>query len=116
VAGRVVRLTTPVTEGAHRAPEIAVNGDQPIIGPQDIVFSERIDRSCLNLLQRAGGLITQENGLDSLGAVVAMELGIPAVIGVEGQVDKLVDGVNVVLDAVNGEVSEWKKSSVVRST
>jgi phosphohistidine swiveling domain-containing protein len=45
-----------------------------------------------------------------------MELGIPAVIGVEGQVDKLVDGVNVVLDAVNGEVSEWKKSSAVRST
>jgi pyruvate kinase len=112
VAGRVVRLTTPTMQGAQSA----TNGDQPLIGPQDIVFSERIDRSFLNMLQRAGGLITQEGGLDSLGAVVAMELGIPAVIGAEGEMDKLVEGVNVVLDALNGEVSEWKKSSAVRST
>lgn len=99
VAGRIVRIEPPI------------NGDQPLIGPQDIIVSERIDRSCLSLVQRAGGLITREGGLDSLGAIVAMEMGIPAVIGAEGNYEELTDGARVVLDAINGEVSEWKRST-----
>jgi pyruvate kinase len=98
VGGRIVRLNLPL------------NGDQPLIGPQEIVFAERLDRNCIQLLQRAGGLITREGGLDSLGAVVAMELGIPAVIGAEGSLDQLVDGAFVILDAISGHVSQWKKS------
>jgi pyruvate kinase len=103
VAGRIVRIEPPI------------NGDQPLVGPQDIVVSERIDRSCLSLVQRAGGLITREGGLDSLGAIVAMEMGIPAVIGAEGNYEELTDGARVVLDAINGEVSEWKRSAALNS-
>ncbi|RIK39295.1 MAG: pyruvate kinase [Chloroflexi bacterium] len=103
VAGRVVRIEPPI------------NGDQPLVGPQDIVVSERIDRSCLSLVQRAGGLITREGGLDSLGAIVAMEMGIPTVIGAEGNYEELTDGACVVLDAINGEVSEWKRSTALNS-
>ncbi|MEZ4870441.1 MAG: pyruvate kinase [Caldilineaceae bacterium] len=98
VAGRIIRVTPPV------------NGAQIMIGPQDIIYTERVDRTCLPLLQRAGGLITRENGLDSMGAVLAMELGLPALIGVEGHLAELTDGVPVVLDTVNGQVSQWKKS------
>jgi pyruvate kinase len=101
VAGRIVRLAG------------ATNGDQPLVGPQDIIFSDRIDRSAIGLVQRAGGLITREGGLDSLGAIVAMELGIPAVIGAEGALDELSDGTRVILDAITGEVSEWKQQSVL---
>ncbi|HMN30789.1 MAG TPA: pyruvate kinase [Caldilineaceae bacterium] len=103
VAGRIVRLHPPI------------NGDQPLIGPQDIILADRIDRTCLNLAQRAGGLITREGGLDSLGAILALEIGLPAIIGAEGDFDELGDGVRVVLDAINGEVSEWKRSSVINS-
>lgn len=101
VAGRIVRLQTPL------------NGEQPLIGPQDILYIERVDRSCIGLLQRAGGLITTEGGLDSLGAIAALEMGIPAVIGAEGELDALTDGARVILDAITGEVSEWKRSSVL---
>src|SRR5690606_31489267 len=41
VAGRIIRLQTPL------------NGEQPVIGPQDIIYTDRVDRSCLNLIQRA---------------------------------------------------------------
>jgi len=98
VAGKVVRIRLPL------------NGELPLVGPQDILFADRIDRSCLPLLQRAGGLITCETGLDSLGAVLAMELGLPAIIGIDGHVEELVDGTPVVMNTTNGLVSQWKKS------
>ena len=95
IAGRIVRLTPPI------------NGVNLGIGPQDIIFADNIDRSCKRLLQRAGGLITQDTGLDSYGAVAAVELGIPAVIGISGDIDELTDGRSVILDTTTGQVIEW---------
>ncbi len=97
IAGRIVSITPPV------------NGMSPSIGPQDIIFASNVDRSSLRLLQRAGGLITPDPGLDSYGAVAAVELGIPAIIGAQGDLDALVDGKSVILDATTGQVIEWKK-------
>jgi pyruvate kinase len=100
VAGRIVRIEPPV------------NGAQPLVGPQDIILAERIDRTIVSLAQRAGGLITREGGLDSLGAIVAMEMGIPAVIAAEGDLDAIADGSRVILDGINGEVSEWQRTTL----
>ena len=47
--------------------------------------------------------------MDSHGALAAVELGLPAVIGVEGSLHELIDGLSVILDANTGQVSEWKK-------
>jgi pyruvate kinase len=99
VGGRILQIQPPV------------NGDIAQVSPQTIIFANRIDRSCIGLLQRAGGLITREGGLDSLGAVMAMELGLPAIIGVEGALNELVDGTSVILDTVTGQVSQWKKTT-----
>jgi pyruvate kinase len=85
------------------------NGADLTVGPQDILFASNVDRACLKLLQRAGGLITTDGGLDSYGAVAAVELGIPAIIGAQGDLDELVDGKPVILDATTGQVLEWKK-------
>jgi phosphohistidine swiveling domain-containing protein len=95
IAGRIVRLTQPI------------NGADYGIGPQDIIFADNIDRSFRRLLQRAGGLITQDMGLDSYGAVAAVELGIPAVVGIHGDIDELTDGRSVILDTTTGQVIEW---------
>ena len=84
-----------------------------MIGPHDIIFADRIDQTCFHLLQRAGGLITREAGLDSLGAVVAMEIGLPAVIGAEGNLEELENGAAVVLDATNGQVTQWKRTTPI---
>ncbi|MEZ4682851.1 MAG: PEP-utilizing enzyme [Caldilineaceae bacterium] len=98
VVGRIVHIQAPV------------NGESYVVGPQDIIFVNRVDRSCLSLLQRAGGLITVEGGLDSAGAIFAMDLGLPALIGAQGHIDELIDGAPVVLDTTNGQVSQWRKS------
>jgi phosphohistidine swiveling domain-containing protein len=36
-------------------------------------------------------------------------LGLPALVGVEGNLEALVEGAYVVLDANAGQLSEWKK-------
>lgn len=97
VAGRIKRVSPPLLD------------DSLDVGPQDIIFVSQLDRTCLRVIQRAGGLITAEGGLDSYGAVAAIEYGIPAIIGIEGDLDLLVDGKSVVLDATTGQVMEWKK-------
>jgi len=97
IAGRIRRITTPLPS------------EEIPTGPQDILFVDKVDNSMLRVLQRAGGLITPEAGLDSIGAVAALEYGIPAVVGAEGSLDRLSDGVAVVLDAITGQVTEWKK-------
>jgi pyruvate kinase len=102
VVGRIVHIQTPV------------DGATYTVGPQDILFVKKVDRSCLSLLQRAGGLITLEQGLDSAGAIFAMDLGLPALIGAEGHIDELIDGEPVVLDTANGQVSQWRKSMSIK--
>ena len=47
--------------------------------------------------------------LYGIGAVAAVEYGIPAVIGATGNLDALTDGLPVIVDATTGQVSEWKK-------
>jgi pyruvate kinase len=97
IAGRIRHIQSP-----H-------DGVATSIGPQDIIFATNIDRACSQLLQRAGGLITTDQGLDSYGAVAAVELGIPAIVGVQGRIDELTDGKSIILDAGTGQIIEWKK-------
>ena len=97
VAGRLRRLEPRIGDEKREA------------GPQDILFANIIDQSCIRLLQRAGGVITREGDLDSQAAIAAMELGIPAIIGVADDFDKLVDGAKVIMDTTNGQVLRWHK-------
>jgi pyruvate kinase len=98
VAGILLKIQPPIA-----------NPEEVLVGPQHIIFTDRVDRSCISLLRRSGGLITIQGGMDSPGAVAAVELGLPAIIGIEGSLDELVAGMNVILDASTGQLSEWKK-------
>jgi phosphohistidine swiveling domain-containing protein len=56
------------------------------------------------VLPLAGALVVEEGGALSHAAVMARELGIPAVIGAAGVLDALTDGDRVEVDPVNGRV------------
>jgi len=93
VLGRVRRLEAPLP------PDVRVD-------PDEIVVTSRTDRSFLPILRRAAGLVTSEGGMEDHCAIVALELGIPAVVGATGALEKLHDGQAVALDASKGVVCE----------
>jgi len=59
----------------------------------------------LSVLRSAAGLITEYGGITSHGAILARELGLPAVVGVVGVMDSLQSGDVVLLDGDRGTLS-----------
>ncbi|MFA5879289.1 MAG: PEP-utilizing enzyme [Candidatus Margulisiibacteriota bacterium] len=58
----------------------------------------------LPIMRKALAVVTQEGGITSHAAIVSRELGIPAVVGVQGILDKLKDGDRVEVNANSGIV------------
>ena len=74
------------------------------IHPGEILIAERTDPGWVMLFASAAGLVIEHGSLLSHAAIVARELGIPAVIGVTGACRWLADGDIVELDGATGTV------------
>jgi pyruvate kinase len=60
-----------------------------------ILVTNSTDIEYMPALQKASGLITEAGGITSHAAVVALSLGIPLIVGVEGATSLIHDGVEV---------------------
>jgi pyruvate kinase len=92
VNGRVRRLDLPT---AIRADEIA---------PDEILVVVQSDRSVVPLIRRAAGLVSQQGGVGCHAHALAMELGIPAIVGVGDAFQKLEDGMEITIDTGRGVI------------
>ena len=92
VMGRVRRLDGPL-------------GKDVVLYHDEIVVTEKTDRSFVPVLEHAAGLVTAEGGLGSHGYLLAAEQGLPTIVGADN-IDALRDGDWVVLDAKEGVVVE----------
>jgi phosphohistidine swiveling domain-containing protein len=72
--------------------------------PGDVLVTPTTTPAFNAVLAIAGGLVVEEGGLVSHAAVMARELGIPAVVGVAGAVDAIGDGATVEVDPCSGRV------------
>ena len=97
MSGRVVRLKPGQSQLDHHR----------LMTTQDILVAEELDPASTELIYQAGGLITAEGAPDSIAALAAVELGIPAILQASGDWDELVDGQTIVIDARTGNVYEW---------
>jgi pyruvate kinase len=91
VIGRVRRLNPPLD------PLLRVD-------PDEIVVAPRTDQTFVPILRRAAGLVTADIAEDSYSRLLALEIGIPAIVGVREDLEALRDGREVVLDAERGVV------------
>lgn len=71
-----------------------------------ILVAERTDPGWILILNMARALIVERGSLLSHSAIVARELGIPAVVAVDGVMDWLQDGDEVELDGQAGTVTK----------
>ncbi len=58
-------------------------------------------------LKQSAGIICETGGMTSHGAIMARELGIPAVVGMAGATTQIADGKLVLLDGEQGQVYEF---------
>lgn len=69
-----------------------------------ILVAPTIDPNWLPWLKVAAGVVAEQGGMTCHGAILARELGIPAVVGVVGATRAIASGDSVLVDGDSGEV------------
>ena len=100
---RGLGIGTSIHRGVAR---VAIDPDRvlDVMEPGDVLVAPWTAPTYNAVLAIAGGIVVQEGGLLSHAAVMARELGIPAVIGCRGAMELIGDGDMVDVDALAGEV------------
>ncbi|WP_024822448.1 pyruvate kinase [Aminobacterium mobile] len=70
----------------------------------DILVVEQTDKDFVPAMGKAAAIITEQGGLTSHAAIVALELGIPCVVSAADALATLHDGMAVTVDGVRGVV------------
>ncbi|MDW7649872.1 MAG: pyruvate kinase [Bacillota bacterium] len=68
----------------------------------EILVTPATDSTFIPYLENAAGLVVEEGGLTSHAAVVALHMGLPVIVGVEGALARLSNGELITLDTVRG--------------
>ncbi|GAA5416331.1 pyruvate kinase [Paraliobacillus ryukyuensis] len=76
----------------------------------DILVTYGTDKDMMSALEKASGIITEEGGLTSHAALVALDLGIPVVVGVKKAMNIVKDGSEITIDAKKGDIYEGHAS------
>ncbi|WP_136717955.1 phosphoenolpyruvate synthase [Halorientalis salina] len=72
----------------------------------DIIVTEMTTPDMVPAMKRAAGIVTSEGGMTSHAAIVARELGAPAVVGTGGATEALEDDQVVTIDGDKGTIRE----------
>ncbi|GFE69771.1 putative PEP-binding protein [Chroococcus sp. FPU101] len=77
-----------------------------------ILITREITSAWLPLLKQASGLILEQGSMTSHGAIIARELGIPAIVGIPNATQLFTSGETVVLDGNTGKIHRGKALQV----
>ena len=69
-----------------------------------ILVTTGSDRDMMPAIEKCAGLITEEGGLTSHGAIVGLSLGIPVIVGVENATKLIRHGNDITMDAESGVI------------
>ena len=72
----------------------------------DILIAETTDADYVPIISRAGALVIEEGGLTSHAAIVALQYGIPTIVGALEAFSKVSDGQILTVDALSGVMYE----------
>ena len=96
---------TPVSAGhAEGIARVITDPHHADLRPGEILVTRYTDPAWTPLFFTAGALITEVGGVLSHGAVVAREIGLPAIVGVEDATTRITSGRRVKVNAVDGTV------------
>lgn len=68
----------------------------------DILVSDSTDADFVPYMKRAAAIVAEEGGLTSHAAIAGLNLGIPVIVGAEGALEILSDGMIATVDSIRG--------------
>lgn len=78
--------------------------------PGEILVVDRTDADFIDVIRRAGAVITEEGGLDSHAVVIGRKLGVPVLVGVEKATKNIRDGEPLTINFSKGIVYSGTRS------
>lgn len=99
-------LGTPASPGsAIGTARVVLDPAGAALRPGDVLVAPSSDPGWTPLFLTAAAVVLETGGVNSHGAVVARELGIPAVVGVPGACTSIVDGQALRVDGASGTIT-----------
>ncbi len=77
--------------------------DMDNVQPGDVLVADMTDPNWEPVMQRAAAIVTNRGGRTCHAAIIARELGVPAVVGCEDATDILKDGMEVTVSCAEGD-------------
>jgi pyruvate, water dikinase len=99
-----------VSSGVAIAPAYIMkdNGHIATIPPGRILVAQQIHPDWLPWLKQVAGIVTEQGGITSHGAIIARELGIPAIVNATDALERVNTGDSIFLDGDKGEVRRYQ--------
>ncbi len=110
--GEIVLKGTGIGKKAVYGKAVVIRdpGELESVERGQIIITRSTDSSFLPALERAAAVITEEGGLTSHGAILALHLGKPALVGAEEATRLIRSGDAITVDSIRGLVYRGKAS------
>jgi len=89
--------------GAGTARVIMSSSDMSRVQPGDVLITDMTDPDWEPIMKRAAGIVTDRGGRTCHAAIIARELGVPAVVGCHDATAQIADGTVVTVSCAEGD-------------
>jgi pyruvate,water dikinase len=89
--------------GAGKARVIRSLSDMNKVQPGDVLIADMTDPDWEPVMKRASAIVTNRGGRTCHAAIIARELGVPAVVGTGNALEKIPDGADVTVSCAEGD-------------
>ncbi len=89
--------------GAGTAKVVASISDMNRVEPGDVLVTDMTDPDWEPIMKRAAAIVTNRGGRTCHAAIIARELGVPAVVGCNDATDRIADGHQVTVSCAEGD-------------
>jgi pyruvate kinase len=108
--GEIIVKGTGVGKAAASGPAFIVRSENDLenFAEGQVMVARMTNKKYMPAIQKAAAFVTEEGGLTSHGAIVAINLGKPAIVGVENALELIENGEIITVDAIRGLIYRGK--------
>ncbi|MGF1489308.1 MAG: putative PEP-binding protein [Prochloraceae cyanobacterium] len=122
---RLMNKNRVLLKGLAASPGVAIakvsivndlNEALPYFTAKTILVTKTIAPNWFPLLKQAAGIVSEVGGVTSHAAIIARELGIPAIVGARNATKLLENGSSILLDGTKGEIYDISEAENIEGS